>query len=75
MVYESVRFDSDKHLTAKDLAVNRNDIKNAMILQSENDIDYWQNRILSLVNRGILKNTKEALIYYMIGVSNGWIRP
>ena len=65
----------EKYLTVDDLTVTRKDIKDAMRLSTKSEINHWQNKILSLVNQGILENEKEKLIRYMVGVTDGWIRP
>lgn len=58
----------------KDLAVNGNDVKQAMNLKEGKDIGYWLNEILKRVMDGKLKNDRDDLIYWMTGVTDGWIK-
>lgn len=58
----------------KDLAVNGNDVKQAMNLKEGKDIGYWLNEILKRVMDGELKNRRDDLIYWMTGVTDGWIK-
>lgn len=58
----------------KDLAVNGNDVKQAMNLKEGKDIGYWLNEILKRVMDGELKNDRDDLIYWMTGVADGWIK-
>lgn len=58
----------------KDLAVNGNDVKQAMNLKEGKDIGYWLNEILKRVMDGELKNDRDDLIYWMTGVTDGWIK-
>lgn len=58
----------------KDLAVNGNDVKQAMNLKEGKDIGYWLNEILKRVIDGELKNNRDDLIYWMTGVADGWIK-
>lgn len=55
----------------KDLAVNGNDVKQAMNLKEGKDIGYWLNEILKRVMDGELKNDRDDLIYWMTGVTDG----
>lgn len=56
------------------LAITREDINKYMQLKSDhNSIRYWENIIMSKVKHGKLSNNKEELIYWMIGVTDGWI--
>lgn len=57
----------------RDLAVNGNDVKNAMLLKEGKDIGYWLDVLLNKVINGELSNTKEDLIYYMKGITDGWL--
>lgn len=58
----------------KDLAVNGNDVKKTMNLKEGKDVGYWLNEILKRVMDGELKNDRDALIYWMTGVTDGWIK-
>lgn len=58
----------------KDLAVNGNDVKKTMNLKEGKDIGYWLNEILKRVMDGELKNDRDDLIYWMTGVTDGWIK-
>lgn len=58
----------------KDLAVNGNDVKQTMNLKEGKDIGYWLNEILKRVMDGELKNDRDDLIYWMTGVTDGWIK-
>ena len=57
----------------KDLAINGNDVKKVMMLKEGKNIGHWLNKILNLVINGDLNNNKEELIYWMTGVTDGWI--
>lgn len=57
----------------KDLAVDGNDVKKAMMLSEGKDIGHWLNNLLNLVIDGELNNVKEDLVYYMVGITDGWI--
>lgn len=58
----------------KDLAVNGNDVKQAMSLKEGKDVGYWLSEILKRVIDGELKNNRDDLIYWMAGVADGWIK-
>lgn len=58
----------------KDLAVNGNDVKENMMLKEGKDVGYWLNEILDRVIDGELNNNKDDLIYWMTGVTDGWIK-
>ena len=57
----------------KDLDINGNDVKQTMNLKEGKEIGYWLNEILKRVIDGELKNNKKELIYWMTGVTDGWI--
>ena len=59
----------------KDLVINGNDVKQTMNLKEGKDIGYWLNEILKRVIDGELKNSRDDLIYWMTGVTDGWIQP
>lgn len=58
----------------KDLAVNGNDVKKTMNLKEGKDVGYCLNEILKRVIDGELNNNRDDLIYWMTGVTNGWIK-
>lgn len=60
--------------TLKDLAANGNDVKEVMKLKEGKDIGYWLNELLKRVIDGELKNERDNLVYWMTGVSDGWIK-
>lgn len=60
--------------TLKDLAVNGNDVKEVMKLKEGKDIGYWLNELLKRVIDGELKNDRNELVYWITGVSDGWIK-
>lgn len=57
----------------KDLAVNGNDVKKTMNLKEGKDVGHWLDEILKRVIDGELKNNRDDLIYWMIGIADGWI--
>ena len=57
----------------KDLAVNGNDVKKTMDLKEGKDVGHWLDEILKRVMDGELKNNRDDLIYWMIGIADGWI--
>ncbi len=57
----------------RDLAINGNDVKNIMKIKEGKEIGYWLNEILNRVINGELKNNREDLIYWMTGITDGWI--
>lgn len=58
----------------KDLEVNGEDVKRIMMLKQGKDVGVWLNKILNLVIDGKLNNTRDDLIYYMTGLTDGWIK-
>lgn len=57
------------------LAVTKEDINKYMQLKSDHNlIRYWENIIMSKVKYGKLSNSKEELIYWMIGITDGWMK-
>lgn len=58
----------------KDLAINGNDVKKTMNLKEGKDVGYWLNEILKRVMDGELKNNRDDLIYWMTGITDGWIK-
>ena len=67
-------FEEEECFSLKDLAVNGNDVKEYMYIKEGKDVGYWLNKILQLVIDGDLPNEKEELIYYMVGIADGWIK-
>ena len=64
----------DECFSLKDLAVNGNDVKKAMMLKDGKDVGYWLNEILKRVIDGELNNNRDDLIYWMTGITDGWIK-
>lgn len=60
--------------TLRDLAIHGDDIKKYMYIKEGKDIGHWLDMILNQVMYGNLKNNRDELIAYMIGVSDGWIK-
>jgi len=58
----------------KDLAINGNDVKKTMNLKEGKDIGCWLSDILKRVIDGELKNDRDDLIYWMTGITDGWIK-
>ena len=57
------------------LKITREDINKTMMLNSDyKAIKYWENIIMSKVQHGCLSNDKEELIWYMTGITDGWIK-
>ena len=57
----------------KDLAINGEDVKKVMMLKEGKDIGYWLKEILNKVIDGELNNNRDDLIYWMTGITNGWM--
>lgn len=53
----------------KDLAINGNDVKQAMNLEEGKDVGYWLNEILKRVMDGELNNNKDDLVCWMTGIT------
>lgn len=64
----------DECFSLKDLAVNGKDVMDAMLIKSGKEVGYWLNEILTRVIDGRLKNDREDLIYWMTGITDGWIK-
>ena len=58
----------------KDLAVNGDDVMRVMEIETGKEVGFWLNVILDLVIEGELKNEKEEIIYWMTGITDGWIK-
>ena len=48
--------------------------KYMQLKSNHNAIRYWENVIMSKVKHGKLSNDKDELIYWMTGVTDGWIK-
>ena len=57
--------------SVKDLSVNGNYVKKIMNLNEGKDIGYWLNEISKRVLAGELKNSRDDLIYWMTGITDG----
>lgn len=64
----------DECFSLKDLAVNGKDVMDTMLIESGKEVGYWLNEILTRVIDGRLKNDRENLIYWMTGITDGWIK-
>lgn len=60
--------------TVKDLNVNGNDVMQIMRIKEGKDVGYWLKEILNRVIDGKLENDKNELIYWMTGITDGWIK-
>lgn len=58
----------------RDLAINGNDVKTIMKIKEGKEIGYWLNEILNRVINGDLSNNRYDLIYWMTGITDGWIK-
>lgn len=58
----------------KDLTINGNNVKETMNLKEGKDVGYWLNEILKRVMDGELENNRDDLIYWMTGITDGWIK-
>lgn len=59
----------------KDLEIDGKDVMKYMLMGECPEVGYWLNHILKMVIDGHLQNNREDLIYYMIGVTDGWLEP
>lgn len=59
--------------SVKDLEINGKDMMKYMMMDECPEVGYWLNHILKMVIDGHLQNNRDDLIYYMIGVTDGWI--
>ena len=64
----------DECFSLKDLAVNGKNVMDTMLIKSGKEVGYWLNEILTRVIDGRLKNDREDLIYWMTGITDGWIK-
>ena len=61
--------------SVKDLEIDGKDVMKYMLMDECPEVGYWLKHILKQVIDGQLQNNREDLIYYMIGVTDGWIVP
>lgn len=59
----------------KDLEIDGKDVMKYMMMDECPEVGYWLKHILNMVMDGQLQNNREDLIYYMIGVTDGWLEP
>ena len=59
----------------KDLEIDGKDVMKYMLMDECPEVGYWLKHILKQVIDGHLQNNREDLIYYMIGVTDGWLKP
>lgn len=59
----------------RDLEIDGKDVMKYMMMDECPEVGYWLKHILNMVIDGKLQNNKEDLIYYMIGVTDGWLEP
>ena len=59
--------------SVKDLEIDGKDVMKYMLMDECPEVGYWLKHILKQVIDGHLQNNREDLIYYMIGVTDGWI--
>lgn len=57
----------------KDLEIDGKDVMKYMLMDECPEVGYWLKHILKMVIDGDLQNNKDDLIYYMIGVTDGWL--
>ena len=60
--------------SVKDLEIDGEDVMKYMLMDECSEVGYWLKHILKQVIDGHLQNNREDLIYYMIGVTDGWIK-
>lgn len=59
--------------TVGDLAINGTDVMRVMEIKEGKDVGNWLNVILDRVIDGRLKNDRDELMYWMTGITDGWI--
>ena len=59
--------------SVKDLEIDGKDVMKCMLMDECPEVGYWLKHILKQVIDGHLQNNREDLIYYMIGITDGWI--
>lgn len=57
----------------RDLEIDGKDVMKYMMMDECPEVGYWLEHILNMVIDGQLQNNREELIYYMIGVTDGWL--
>lgn len=57
----------------KDLEIDGKDVMKYMLMDECPEVGYWLKHILKMVIDGDLRNNRDDLIYYMIGVTDGWL--
>lgn len=62
-------------ISINNLEIDDKDVKKYMLMDECPEIDYWLKHILKQVIDEHLQNNRDDLIYYMIGVTDGWIKP
>ena len=66
--------DNNECFSLKNLAINGNDVKEAMMLKEGRKIGFWLNEVLDRVITDELPNNREYLIRWLSGVAGGWIK-
>lgn len=61
--------------SVKDLEIDGKDVMKYMLMDECPEVGYWMKHILKQVIDGHLQNNREDLIYYMIGVTDGRLKP
>ena len=61
--------------SVKDLEIDGKDVMKYMLMDECPEVGYWLKHILKQVIDGHLQNNREDLIYYMIGVTDGRLKP
>lgn len=61
--------------SVKDLEIDGKDVMKYMMMDECPEVGYWLKHILKMVIDGDLQNNRDDLIYYMIGVTDGWLEP
>lgn len=57
------------------LPITKEDINKTMMLHSDyKSIRFWESILMSKVKHGCLSNNREELIWYMTGITDGWIK-
>lgn len=57
------------------LLITKEDINKTMMLHGDyKSIRFWENILMSKVKHGRLSNNIEELVWYMTGITDGWIK-
>ena len=56
------------------MCIRDRDVMDTMLIKSGKEVGCWLNEILTRVIDGRLKNDREDLIYWMTGITDGWIK-